>query len=689
MANPAGRYLVGIDTGGTFTDLVAYDVESGALLTAKTPSVPSQPGQALLDAIGGAALPMREIAGLVHGTTVGTNALIERTGARVLLLVTAGHEDIPYIQRINRKTLYDLRWQKPKPLLTSRRDSVGVRERIGADGKVIRRLDRDGLAATLRELRERPFESVAVCLLFSYVNPEHERQVREVVARELPGLPISVSHDVAPIWREYERTSTTIADAFLKPLMERYVGNLSASLQEAGLRTPWTIMKSNGGAMLAAAAAAHPIQTAQSGPAGGMLAAAALGTQAGFSNLLTLDMGGTSADVGIILDGAQKHTTEYEIEWGVPAAIPLIDIKSIGAGGGSIAWIDAGGLLRVGPESARAVPGPACYGLGGTRPTVTDANLLLGRLDPDYFLGGWMRLDVERAEDAMRDLAKQAGMTPTDLSASIVEIANENMASAIKMVSLERGHDPRHFALFAFGGAGPLHAAAVARSLRIPRVLVPIFPGHASAIGMLLADLRVDKVWTQAFRSSRVDAALVERQFAAIRAAAESELREEGFTAVPEVAYSISMRYAGQNYETEVPLAPEAITEERLRAAFAAFARIHAERYGYAIEGEEIELVAFHVTVSGRRPSPQLVANEPEEDEKPESRSVYFRGIGHVETPIYRRYALPVDASLGGPCVLEEAGATTLVEPGMSVVVLPDRQLLIDTGLAPGGGETV
>ncbi len=682
MAEGGGRFLVGIDTGGTFTDLVAFDTETGELATAKTPSVPSRPGQALLDAVHAADLAMADISGLVHGTTVGTNALIERTGARVLLLVTAGHEDIPYIQRINRKTLYDLRWEKPKALLTSRRDSVGVRERIGSEGQVVRALDVEALVAACGEARERPIEAVAISLLFSYVNPEHEREAREIVARELPGLPISVSHEVAPIWREYERTSTTVADAYLKPLMQRYVGSLSGALAEAGLRTPWTIMKSNGGAMLAGAAAEHPIQTAQSGPAGGMLVAAALGVQAGMPDLLTLDMGGTSADVGVIRGGEQRHTTEYEIEWGVPAAIPLIDIKSIGAGGGSIAWIDAGGFLRVGPESARATPGPACYGLGGTRPTVTDANLHLGRLDPGYFLGGRMRLDPGLAEAALAELAMQAGMNTLELASSIVEIANENMASAIKMVSLERGLDPRRFALFGFGGAGPLHATAVARSLRIPSVLIPMYPGNASALGMLLADLRVDKVWTKAFRSSRVDAEEVARQFASIREAAEAELRDEGFTGTPEVSFSISMRYAGQNYEHDVPVDVEAMDAARLREAFATFERMHAERYGYAIEGEEIELVAFHVTVRGRRAVPRLAAGrEDVATAEAAERLVYFRGHGHLPTAIYRRYALTAGSRLKGPCILEEQGSTTLAEPGMAVTVLADGQLLIDTGL--------
>ncbi len=686
MGNSAAGVHLGIDTGGTFTDLVAFHPESGELTTSKTPSVPTEPGRALTDAIADADIPPEAISSLVHGTTVGTNALIERTGARVLLLATAGHEDIPYIQRINRKSLYDLRWEKPKPLLVSRRDSLGVPERLNAEGGVVRALDVDAVRALCRSVKEEPIEAVAISLLFSYVNPGHEQQVRQIVAEELPGLPVSVSHEVAPIWREYERTSTTLADAYLKPLMGRYVASLDGKLRDAGLTTPWAIMKSNGGAMRAAAAADSPIQTAQSGPAGGMLVAQALGVQAGLPNLLTLDMGGTSADVGMVLDGELRHTTEYEIEWGVPAAIPLIDIKSIGAGGGSIAWIDAGGFLRVGPESARARPGPACYGLGGTRPTVTDANLVLGRLDPGYFLGGRMALRRDLAEEALANLAAQAQMSVIDLASAIVEIANENMASAIKMVSLERGYDPRRFALFAFGGAGPLHAAAVARALRIPQVLIPMFPGNASALGMLLADLRVDKVWTKAFRSSRVDAELVSQQFAAIRTSAEEELRSEGFTGEPDVAYAISMRYAGQNYEHHVPVSERVIDDAALLAAFAMFERIHAERYGYAIAGEEIELVAFHVTVSGQRDTPQLRATlGTTVDSDPPSRLVHFRGLGEVAAAVYRRYELPAGSQLDGPCVIEEPGSTTLVEPGMCVTVLPDGQLLIDIGTSERG----
>jgi N-methylhydantoinase A len=680
MTHSVHEIQVGIDTGGTFTDLVAFDPQTGQLSTFKTPSVPSKPGQALLDAINGAELQVERIGALVHGTTVATNALIERTGARVGLLTTAGHEDIPYIQRINRKTLYDLHWQKPKPLLTSRRDSLGVPERIGSEGQVLRPLDEAALTEHCRTLKENGVEAVAICLLFSYVNPEHELLAKSIVERELPGIPISVSHEVAPIWREYERASTTIADAYLKPLMHRYVDSLTDSLASSGMRASWTIMKSNGGAMQSKAAAENPIQTAQSGPAGGMLAAAAFGAQASEPDLLTLDMGGTSADVGIIINGKQKHTTEYEIEWGVPAAIPLIDIKSIGAGGGSIAWVDAGGFLRVGPQSAGAAPGPACYGKGGTLPTVTDANLVLGRLDPEYFLGGRMTLDREAAEHALAPLADRIGMPLIELASSIVEIANENMASAIKMVSIERGHDPRRFTLLAFGGAGPLHATAVARALRIPKVLVPPYPGNLSALGMLIADLRVDKIWTQAFKSTNVDAELVERQFGQIRDAAVGELRSEGYTGEPDLSYSINMRYLGQNYEHEVPIAADAITADRLIEAYKTFERMHEQQYGYAIENEVIELVSFRVTASGKRSVPRL-SGAPERGSTPQrsNRPAQFREHGFLDTAIMLRYALEPGARFSGPAVIEEAGATTLVEPGMDVEVCLDGQLLITT----------
>ena len=471
-------------------------------------------------------------------------------------------------------------------------------------------------------------------------------------------MPVSVSSEVAPIWREYERSSTTIADAYLRPLLGRYVGSLDGALRDAGMTGEWTMMKSNGGAMLSGAAAEAPIQTVMSGPAGGMTATEHVARALGEPNVLTLDMGGTSADVGILVGGAQRHTTEYEIEWGLPAAVPLIDIKSIGAGGGSIAWVDAGGFLRVGPRSAGAEPGPICYGRGGTEVTVTDANLLLGRLDPDYFLGGRMRLDPSRWTGAMEALGAPIGLAPFELAASIVEIANENMASAIKMVSLERGHDPRRFALLAFGGAGPLHAAAVARVLGIPKVIVPQYPGVFSALGLLLADIRVDKIWTQAFRSNDVDAALVNRQFGRITERAVAELRREGFAGEPEIRRAINMRYFGQNYEHEVEIEAGELDEAALERAFRRFDGLHAERYGYAIDGEVIELVSFKVTAIGQRPPLDLSrANGATGVRRARARGVRPRA-GLVDATVVHRSALEPGEVVAGPAVIEEEGST-------------------------------
>jgi N-methylhydantoinase A len=670
---------IGIDTGGTFTDMVVLDSATGELASLKTSSTPRTPGKAILDALAQGDVDGKEIESFTHGTTVGTNALIERTGCRVAFLTTSGFEDTPYIQRINRKVLYDLQWQKPEPLVASRRLCLGIEERLSAGGYEVKPVDEKQVRSLCRHIRESGAEAAAVCLLFSYVNTTHEEQVKRILLEELDGLPVSISHEVAPIWREYERASTTIADAYLKPLLARYVRSLDLALKDAGMARPWTIMKSNGGAMLSEAAAESPIQTVMSGPAGGMIASEWFAGALGEADVITLDMGGTSADVGIIVDGQQRHTTEYEIEWGLPAAVPLIDVKSIGAGGGSIAWVDAGGFLRVGPRSAGAQPGPICYGRGGADVTVTDANLLLGRLNPDYFLGGRMQLDPKLSEEPVERVAASIGMEPLEFAASVVEIANENMASAIKMVSLERGYDPRRFALLAFGGAGPLHAAAIARSLGIPRLIVPPFPGVFSALGLLLADIRVDKVWTKAFRSTDVDSDLVEAQFGRITERAIDELRQEGFSGEPGVRRAINMRYLGQNYEHEVEIPEGRLDETLLAEALSRFERLHAERYGYAIEGEVIELLSFKVTAIGSRPEPDLRPTPASEARSRDEREVFFRGRGLVATRVVHRADLEPAERLDGPAVIEEEGSTTLVEPGMSAERTGQGSLVITT----------
>ena len=675
---------IGIDTGGTFTDLIAFDAASGAVTSLKVASTPAEPLRAFLGAIEASGVAPDGIAFLVHGTTVATNAMIQRAGARVGFVCTAGHEDIPYIQRVNRQFLYDLTWNKPRPLLVSRRDCFGVAERITADGGVLTPLTPEAIDDLCDRIAANgELEALAVCLLFSYLNTDHEQALAAALRERFGDLPLSVSHEVAPIWREYERSSTVIADAYVKPLMQTYVASLAGGLSDTGIDVNLAMMKSNGGLMKATAAADHPIHLAMSGPAGGAVAGRHVAGLLGLENMVTIDVGGTSADVALILGGDVGYTTSYEVEWGIPAAIPLMDIHTVGAGGGSIAWVNAGGFLQVGPQSAGADPGPICYGAGGTEVTLTDANLVLGHLDPDYFCGGAMRLDEGLARRATAEMAAGLDMSPVELAHAVVEIADENMANAIRMVSIDRGHDPRHFALLAFGGAGPLHAAAVARKLHIPTVVVPPFPGSFSALGLLLGDLRVDKLWTQSFRSDRVGPAEVAGRFATIARAAAEELRAQGFEGDCELRYAINMRYLGQNYETEVEVPPiDALDAEgaaaQLELAYAAFHDRHRAMYEYVIADAIIEMISFRVSAIGAIPHPHLAEVSAEVGHPAVTRPVHFGSGGLVDCRVLHRRAVPIDEPLDGPLIVAEEGSTTLIEPGMHLRRTPQDILIVD-----------
>ena len=447
---------VGIDTGGTFTDLIGVEEDTHEIVVAKRPSTPANPEQGVFDTLAGSGIDVDDIAFLILGSTMAVNTLHQRSGARVIYLTTKGFEDVPFIQRINRRHHYDLGWVKPAPFV-ERRDCLGVDERVTKGGKVLASLEDEELLRVRDAIEERIAEgggvpAIAVGLLFAYANPDHELKIGDFLRREFPDVPVSLSHRVAPIWREYERGSTTLADAYIKPLVGGFARNLDAGFHERGLKPTWQLMKSNGGHMVASAAAEQPIQLLLSGLAGGIIAGRYFGELAGSDRLVTLDMGGTSTDVGIIMDGEYGYTTEYQVEWGVPVAAPFIDITTIGAGGGSIAWMDKGGFLRVGPQSAGADPGPACYDAGGTDATVTDANLVLGRLNPDYFLGGRMTLHTEKAVEAVARVGQMVGTGVQETALSIVKLANENMANAIRLITVERGIDPREFDLVAFGG---------------------------------------------------------------------------------------------------------------------------------------------------------------------------------------------------------------------------------------------
>src|SRR5829696_6863647 len=682
---------LGIDTGGTFTDLIGINEETGELVVAKTPSTPSRPVDAIMNAIAQSDTETGALEAISIGTTVATNALLQRNGATVIYVTTAGFEDVPYIQRMNRKHHFSLKWTKPRPLV-ERRNCLGVAERLDFHGRTLIPLTdtaledlADRIAARLADYPHGD-AAIAVCLLFSYVNPAHELRLREFLEERFPSVPVSLSHQVAPIWREYERGSTVITDGYVKPIMRRYVEEAFEAFAQAGLNVPWSLMKSNGGKTPADAAEAEPVKFLLSGLAGGIIAGQYFGQLASAGatpgNLVTLDMGGTSCDVGLVWDGTVARSTNFEIEWGLPVATPTIDLTTIGAGGGSIAWIDKGGLLRVGPQSAGADPGPVCYDSGGEEVTVTDANLALGRLNPDYFLGGAIPLSMGKAEAKLDELGGRIGFDRLETARAVVDIANENMVNAIRVLSIDRGLDPREYALVAFGGAGPLHAADIAAKMGMARVIIPVYPGLTSAFGALIAEPRITQVWSKHFRSDAIDAETVGEHFETMTTAALDQLRREGYAGVPAIERSISMRYWGQNYEQDVPMAAGPVTPELLERTLAAFHCLHEQFYGYAITGEVIELIRFNVTVSGHTGEvtlPVMPSNGRLPAGQPVGkRNVVFDQTGATETPIYRRDDLPDGFATIGPLIVEEISSTTAVHPGQRLEVGAAGVMTID-----------
>ncbi len=676
-------WRAGIDTGGTFTDLVLVDDASGAVETVKVGSTPDDPAEAVLAALRRCGKQPEAILSIVLGTTIGTNAVLQRTGARVLYITTAGFEDIPHIQRADKPDPYDLQWEKPRPFV-QRHDSLGVAERITPGGAVEvpltdAELERVGDAVARWLDDADPSErAVAVNLLFSFAEPAHERRLGAHLAARFPGLPVSLSHEVAPLWREYERASTTILDAYVKPLLRRFVGRLEARLREAGYAAPVALIKSNGGRLLAKAATDQPAQLLLSGLAGGVIGGASTGARAGRRNLVTFDMGGTSTDVGLVVDGAWTYTTEYQLTFGIPVMVPTIDVVTIGAGGGSIAWIDKGGLLRVGPRSAGAVPGPAAYGRGGTEATVTDANLMLGRLAPDSLLGGELPLDLEAARTAVARLAARLGRDPIETARAILAIANENMANAIRLVTVERGLDPADFALVAFGGAGPLHAAEIAAALGMREVLVPAHPGLTSALGALLAPPRVDLQRTFVRRGAGIVAGELDATFRELEDAARATLRAEGHRQALHARRLLGLRYAGQNYHRDVEIGPSPLDEAVLETAVAEFHAQHERSHGYRIAAEIIEVTGCTVTVAGEPGTARLAAagNGPA---IAAGRRRVMLPDKDVELTPYQRGSLTAGSHLDGPLVLAEYDSTTLLLPGQTARVGEDGTLLAVT----------
>ena len=656
--------VLGIDTGGTFTDFVLVDEERGAITTAKVPSTPSDPAAAI--AAGLARLDgVERVDRVVIGTTVATNAVLERRGPTIIYVTNRGFEDVPFIGRMDKARIYDLHWQKPKPLVR-RRHCFGIGGRLDNHGREIIALDSEDL----EDLRSKAAAlagddvAVAVCCLFAYLDGRHEQRAAEAIRAALPDAHVSLSHEVSPLWREYERASTTIADAFIKPVVSRYIQGVGRVVGDRLAAKQWNLLASNGGYLRVEQAERRPAQLLISGLAGGVIGGRYYAELAATRRAFTLDIGGTSTDIGLILEGGQQYATEFDIDFGIPVTIPCVAVRTIGAGGGSIAWVDKGGLLHVGPQSAGAEPGPAAYGRGGTEPTVTDANLILGRLNPDFFLGGAMALDLAAARSSLARLGEKLSLTAEAAALAVLRTVDENMANAIRLIAVERGLDTREFALIAFGGAGPLHARAVAERLGMATVIVPPHPGLCSAFGAAIADARVDRVQTFFADSTDVDVAAIAKTLKRLREGAVADLRLSVDVANPELRSSADMRYAGQNYELEVPLPEGDLDVAAWEKLMDGFAAAHERQYGFALPGEPVELINLRVTALKPEPARDFADLSRGGGRPMTRRPVWFEVAAATPCPIHHRAELAAKDDLVGPAVIEETDSTTVLHPG-------------------------
>ncbi|HEY3063369.1 MAG TPA: hydantoinase/oxoprolinase family protein [Chloroflexota bacterium] len=686
-----GRFRVGVDIGGTFTDLILVDDQTGELTVGKVLTTPADPSQAvadvLADALGRGHAPAEELQNVIHGTTLVTNAIIERKGAQTALLTTKGFRDAYEIAREHRYDLYDLFLEMPKPLVP-RYLRLEVDERVYADGTVARSPDPDKVAKLAAELRDKGVEAVAICFLHSYANPAHEQLVGAIVGEIAPRVRVSLSSDVVPEIREYERTSTTVANVYVQGLVETYLNELVRRLQTLGFTGELFLMLSSGGISTVETASRFPLRLLESGPAAGALASAYYGQQAGVRDLMAFDMGGTTAKLCVVEDGQPLTSTEFEVDRkyrfkkgsGLPIKVPVIDLIEIGAGGGSIARVDSLGLLKIGPDSAGADPGPVCYGRGGSEPTVTDADLLLGYLDPSFFLGGRLKLDLAGAEGAIQTRVGDAlGMSATQAAWGIHQLVNEGMAGAARVHAIERGKDPRALPLFAFGGAGPGHGFGVASILHSPKLIVPFGAGVTATVGFLTAPLSFDFVRTFYGQLDQIDWDRVNALFAEMAGQGDAILARSGVLETDrQVSRSADLRYAGQGHEIRVDLPDGGLGPEHLPAITAAFERVYQGLFGRTGPNVPLEAVSWRLLAAGPRPEVALrgAALQAQADPIKGTRPVYFPEWGeHRPTPVYDRYRLVPGATFNGPAIVEERESTTVLGPRATIEVDEFRNL--------------
>ncbi len=679
-------WRIGVDSGGTFTDVCLFDESSGRISVWKVASTPADPSHAVAQGVGEAlgqlGAPASEVSYFGHGTTVATNALIQHRGAPTGLITGDGFRDLLEIGRQKRPDLYDLQADKP-PVLVERRLRREVPERLRHDGRVELELDKAAVRNAVRVLRDAGVKAVAVCFLYSFLDPTHEAAARRIVTDEFPEAFVCASHEVAPEFREYERLSTTVVNAYLGPIMAFYIRGVADRLAALGVTATPYLTQSNGGVIDFDTAAQLPMRTVLSGPSTGVVGAQVTARLAGTHDIITFDMGGTSTDVALMQGGETRLAREAVVH-GYPIKAPMLDIHTVGAGGGSIAFVDTGGLLKVGPRSAGADPGPACYDRGNDAPTVTDANIVLQTLNPAHLLGGRMKVRGDLARAAVDRVAARLGLDILTAADGIIAVVTANMARAIRVISVQRGHDPRDYTLVAFGGAGPLHAARLAAELDIRRVLVPPNPGILCAMGLLLADLRADFAVTRLLALSSAVVDEVEMIIAELRSRCEAWFADGGIEpSARRVALSVDMRYAGQNYELSVPLPAGSVTPATIDRLAGGFAAVHHRLYGFVAEDEPMQLVTFRAEATGivRKADLRPAAGAGPDPRSAEfgRREVWLHETGaFVSCPLYDRERLAAGNRIEGPAVIEQMDATTLIVPGATATVDPYHNLLLE-----------
>lgn len=695
------KFRIGIDVGGTFTDAVLVSEATGETQIAKVLSSPSDPSIGFLEAmdrvLDKAGLKHRDISYLVHGTTVATNALIEGKTPKVAFITTLGFRDMLEIARQIRPSLYDTHFEKPRPPVP-RNLCFEVRERLDSSGTVIAPLDTSAMRRIAKEIKKQGVLSIAICFLHGYINPEHEQLAAEIIKEHIPDSQISLSHDVCPEFREYFRACTTVINASIRPVLSAYLGGIEKRLRSEQMDAELLIMQSNGGVLSFASASEKPVYMIESGPAAGVIVANFIAGGLGYKNVLSFDMGGTTAKVGLILEGRPRITKEYEVGAqavsgvgrfrgsGYPIRTPVIDLVEIGAGGGSIAWVDSGKILRVGPQSAGASPGPICYGNGGQEPTITDANLVLGRLSPTFFLGGDMHLNVKAASAGIfSKCAETLGMDAINCANGIIKIANAAMTNALRIATVQRGYDPRDLVMVAFGGAGPLHANRLCAEMHIPLLIVPPSPGTASAFGLLVTDLKHEFSRGRLMAEGHQDVALINSIFSQMETQGREVLTRERMRDQDITFFrQVEMRYSGQSYELPIDCPGGELTPNDLETIRKQFHAEHDRAYGHGYPNEPTEMVNLRLTAIGgiRKPRQREIAGEVSgvDSARKETRAVFFDDVSDfVQTSVYDRSLLKAGNRFEGPAIVEEMDASTLIEPGYLVEVDRFGNLLVST----------